>query len=869
MDASGEHITQGRFLWRRTSAEVCVVLVLLCWSYFEALHYLRNTAQRAPYLLNYYAPAVMVATGNGYQNVDFRKAPAVEEFLRLSRTELRPEDLPDPMPTSELTAFQEIHRTSMTLMGWWWRVFGIRWHALDSLHAMLFAISCGFAYGLFRSVAPLPVAVALTFAVLYSPGFHYILPQFRDFSKAPFVLGTLCLCAHLIRARPRPGRMVALALLLGVLLGAGLGFRQDLRVYVPMALVVLILFLPGSIHKTWARRAIAAAVLLVGFLLCASPILPDLRGATNSTHIIALGLAEPFNQRLHVGDVPYAFGNKYNDFYFHTRIAGHTRRVTGDAPPPYWTRENDEAGARFLSTFYRLFPADTLLRAYAAAWEIANHGPFLMEKFYPTDDWTLHLFDQRYRWLGFLDGLGVPLALLACVALAAVEFRLGLAAAFVLLCVCGYPSLQFHSRHYFMLEVVPLWALGCCIGLAWQLRGASTRAAIRDAWRPAFLRVAALTALCTAGLGGMYGVAYAVQSQRVGQLYADYAALPRTALTPQRDAARPNDIDVSDLFAPQATEKRGFRVREALLAIEYAEAATPFAVELRYAADTSEKRIYGTLIAPGTEGVGTAWLYVPVADVEDGYWGKGASTFLGFTVRSGDPQRVRGVYRVEDTQNLPVLMALYLPGERSTLARHMRWGTSTEAGELRAQRAFGSNLLPNGDFEEINPDGALPLGVLAPESGSRVTLESEFTAEGRHAVRQVWAAAPQEEELTQSFAVYCEQFPQSGNFDFFVRCWNQTGSELRVRLLQATSGADGRTYAEEIPRARLSIPPANGYMEYGVSVSIAPPAGANRAIIVQTLGNPNFRGGETALWDAFRISPSAMPERSASRLSFE
>ena len=279
--------TQRGCVMRETALALFVTLA----AWVEATHYLANTSARSEYLLNYYAPAVSVAAGQGFQNIDLSKATAVNEFLHLKRTALSAADLGDSLPTVKTTPFQKIHRTSMTLLGLWWRLFGVRWVALDALLAILFALSCLFAYGVLRLSAPWPVALALGVALIFSPGFHYVLPQFRDFSKAPFVLGIVFACVLVVRFPMGARSLSALALAAGLWLGLGLGFRQDLRVYLPLAALMILGFASGAFRTAWRGRLVACMLLLGGFLAGASPVLLDLRGATNSSHIVALAWA--------------------------------------------------------------------------------------------------------------------------------------------------------------------------------------------------------------------------------------------------------------------------------------------------------------------------------------------------------------------------------------------------------------------------------------------------------------------------------------------------------------------------------------------------------------------------------------------------
>lgn len=832
-------------------AVLLMLVALVSWA--EAARYLAGTSARSEYLLNYYAPAIAVAAGQGFHEIDLSAAPAIRDFLTLKREALTAADLAAPLPLKDTTPFQKIHRTSMTMLGWWWHCFGVQWHALDALLALMFAVSCVFAYGVLRLCSPWPVALALGMAVVYSPGFHYALPQFRDFSKAPFVLGIILGCVLLIRIKMRPSFVVMVALALGAWVGLGLGFRQDLRVYLPLAGAAIWLSAAGGFRQAWRSRVAACLVLVLGFGIAASPVLPALRGATNSTHIISLGLGEPFNRLMGLGGAPYAFANRYDDFYMHTRIAGYAAQREGGKPPAYWTPQNDAAGGRLLSEFYQAFPADNLLRWCASAWTILNYAPFNIERFYPTNGDLFRLLDARYAWLGFLDGRGAVLAAVVCCVLAGGELRLGLAAFLMLFFLCGYPSLQFNARHYFMLELGALWAFATAIGLAW---GGITRyrngsfVALGD--RTGVLRGVLFGATVAGGLAGAYAVALGVQHARVGAMLDAYAKAAHTPLALAAVPGKPDEIAVSGAF-PAVSPDEKFRVREAVLGIQYTAGPEPFRVEPRYSTENKSKRVVQRIGVAGTAAPGDRWLYVPVEETDALYFGRAALRFTGF----GAPQavgRVKGVYRLETNRDFPLALVL---SDDPDAPRGMRWEGENVPAELRGERAFGRNLLENGSFERWDAAGGIPVGMAMPaDAHCELHREAAAVANGAAALRETWTVLPPNAGAGPALPV---TIPADARcIEVYARCWNQSGQEIRLRVTRAAPGGVGAGAAIELPGGTLRFEPSTDYVEKRLRVTVPPESPRN--LWIQLLGNPAFQGGETALWDALRVVPCAPPQ---------
>jgi len=410
-----------------------------------------------------FAPAIMQACGYGY--VQPSPMPAsMNAFLSLNASTFSCTDIPTSVGLEAPNVFQAASRYLLVTVSLWWRMFGIEWQSLTSLYVLLFSISAGAAYALFRSVAGRAIATAATLLFVVSPPQLYNLPHLRDYCKAPFMLIALALIAHLLRSRPSPRARAGIATAAGLTLGVGLGFRVDLLIMAPV-FAALLLIHPGEKPRDFAPRAIAIVCFLIGLLIPGGAILRELGGGSNLPHIVALGLMGEFDTRLGLGPAFYGLGYHYLDVFAQATINAFAQ-FSGYAGPviEYPSRQYDTVGMEYVVSVYRQFPADIAIRFLAAVWQILRlpiSAPITFEdlyRFYDSPAWLTALVHLKV-W----DWLLCATVILAASILAKRSVSLMLIAAAVVVYISGYPALQFGVRHYFYLEVVGLWIFSLCL----------------------------------------------------------------------------------------------------------------------------------------------------------------------------------------------------------------------------------------------------------------------------------------------------------------------------------------------------------------------------------------------------------------------
>jgi hypothetical protein len=238
--------------------------------------------------------AVMIASGNGFSApITLRPLPALEQFMACETDSLRPEEMPQGLICTEPAQWDRCHRYLISLIGLTWRLFGISWYVLWIPAALLYGITGAAVYGLFRLVMGRMPAVLGTLITLTSPLMIEMSASMRDFSKAPFFLLALLIVGYLIKKPVRFAVFLALSGSLGIVLGFGLGFRQDLNICIPTGIAAIALCWHGVPRRhNLAGKGLALALFLVCFLVPAWPVLVTVmtENGAESAHDVMMGL---------------------------------------------------------------------------------------------------------------------------------------------------------------------------------------------------------------------------------------------------------------------------------------------------------------------------------------------------------------------------------------------------------------------------------------------------------------------------------------------------------------------------------------------------------------------------------------------------
>jgi hypothetical protein len=474
-----------------------------------------------------FSPAVLWTCGHGFKHLP-RSTPGAEPlyaFLSQRRSTFECGELPANMATRPPALFQSTHRYLMLLSAGLWRVSGISWAVLAWIGVAFAAVAAAGCYLFMRCVMGPVLAVLLTSVWMLSP-FHLAqLPHLRDYAKAPFFMLTVTSVGWIVLTRPARRTTVLGAAIVGAALGVGFGMRTDVIAYIVMVLAALLFFRPTLDRPDVAIRLLAVGAAGLAFIVTSWPILRGYRGGDNVAHVAVLGLTDTSRQLLRLWDVPYSYGHMYDDHYVEAVVNGYVERgVQIAAPANVGTAEYAIWGNEYYRLLLRTFIADALIRAWASVIGVFEFS-FRAENLLRLSWLPLSVdpvFSVRARILE-LFALIPPYVMPAIVVagIAAYSLRLAAVALFFATIVPGLTAVQFHTRHFFHLEPLPLFAYGMALTVVWRILRRRMRWP-EDGLRPALIRIAAVAIVVVAGVVVPVGAARRAQERSVEQLLGAY-----------------------------------------------------------------------------------------------------------------------------------------------------------------------------------------------------------------------------------------------------------------------------------------------------------------------------------------------------------
>ncbi len=608
-----------------------------------------------------FTPAIMWLSGHGWHNPMVSDVPGLEDFLysrvdAFDPAQVPPEVrlLPDDtagMSFDEINAYhpemqfpgflpwQRMHLYLVLAVTACWALFGIAWSSLTPLAGLLFGTTVATAYGIFRLALKRPLAIFGALLVLTSPLHLEMVPQIRDYAKAPFILLVILLCGWLIRYPLGLRARAVIAAAAGVLTGIGLGFRMDLGICVPAVLVVIALFMrePPRLRV----RAQMMTIFLACFVISGLPILIEAsKESGHFAHVALLGLLERCDERLGVAAPGYNLGGPYTDFYMANIVQAHAHRTTGEMPPTWvMMPPYHEATQVFLRDYLTTFPADIVTRAYAAVFRVLDElGPNPAAPYAANIDnpFLQGLWDFRQGVLDWAPAGGRYYAAAAMLLIAAWRLRAGFGALFLLLWFAGYTAIQFNTRHAFHLEWLSWWCGLAALQILWNLRHARP-----PSWGWAGTRVVIFVLIVVLGLTGPLWALRAWQNIRVQNVTSILPVLESAPL----DALDEGDgnIDLPEFAMPPSDLPVGYTYLKLLVA----PGDMPVPITLRYDAENTEHFDYTrTVTAPPFE-----WdlqLFIPL-------YFSAESRFLGLHIPPQQRDRVTAIHTL-DQGPVPIWM---------------------------------------------------------------------------------------------------------------------------------------------------------------------------------------------------------------------
>ncbi len=635
--------------------------------------YVGTWGQTADYLQPSFGPAAMFACGKGYVNPDDARCPSLHAFLHPEFHTNRPPavdrfdcgDLPPDMPVTGLTGFQRRTFHMLFLAGLFWYLLGVSWSALTPLFGLLYGMSAAAFYGLFRLGMNRLISAFLTLMLILSPLQLHYLVRLRDYAKAPFLLLAV-LCLLLVLIRPRTWRTLLLcAAGCGAALGLATGFRAESILLLPVFLLGVAAFLPGGFIIRLYRITSFCIVFLLFFAATAWPLLRDFQGYSERCHPFLMGMAELYDERLGVRNDTYQVAHRFLDTEPQAILNAFGRHC-GKAGPPlaYETPEYEEVGDRYFSeNILWTFPADLCVRGYAATLRILDELHAGVREGMPRG-LTNRSLQPLFHLRGALSDLlfthtRYALLLLLCL-LAVRNLRLALAAAFLILSFGFLSSVQFATRHYFYLEFLALWTTGAFAMLAWtalSMLWHRSRPSLGVSVPRAILRVMAFLLLLASLMLPLESFRW-FQSHQLHRVLASYQTAPTDPVAIER-VPQPNES--VRVTCPGIATAGPVDFACEFLAADLDTSRGDVAFVVAYEGDIPDRALTWECRVPGAQGGGPTRVFFPVYSSRWDPAGSTWTTFLGLDFPAATADRLVALFRVRNSEQLPLLLTAVLP----------------------------------------------------------------------------------------------------------------------------------------------------------------------------------------------------------------
>ncbi|HPC15157.1 MAG TPA: hypothetical protein P5318_05625 [Candidatus Hydrogenedentes bacterium] len=651
---------------------------------------------------DFFSTSVMIACGRGFITPVVSTIPALSDFLLQKTNTFDPKQLPDTFPTFRNSRFTDNHFYLLTAAGWIWKVFGMDWRVLKLLFVVLYCASAGVVYGLFRlGMNRLFSALGALF-FMTAPLVLTTLPNLRDFAKAPFLLGVILMLGHLVARPLTPRRLFGLAAGIGLTIGFGQGFRQDLFICLIPSVLIIAFFARGMGPLSVGRRLAALALFILSYAFAVWPCrATSTDEGTLMFHNVIMGLSSECSDLLGVGKASYDMEYLCNDNFAHAARCSYARRIKGNKDPiGYQTVEGARVAKEYVIDVAKTFPADFIARGLAAlrfilggtSVERAPYGP-------PHSQFLDRMNSLHAPVAAVMNAAGILAAVVVLLAASRREPRVAIAMLFLLLYFGSYTALLFQLRHCFHLVFVPIWFSGVLIENGVRAAAAFRLDMFRGTgwWRTVETRRMAVFALASfAVMAAPLYAARVYQYVKVGRLLAPYQTAKLESVETETSLLKnwhvfkptswepfpsPNTIAGAPepntrWLAPLPRSGSGFDAYEmdprvSYGVVELASNTTPCPVAVRFETEQGGNDFSRILCAQsgGTGPNARTLFFFPIYEFPASVT-LGRSRFAGVALPADRAAEFKGLYRVADLEPFPFLPVLSIPENTSHIQRY-------------------------------------------------------------------------------------------------------------------------------------------------------------------------------------------------------
>ena len=298
-------------IFKGKAADVLLVLLVGAFAFTVNYIYLHGIQEplenRYQAQLSHLYPAIFWAAGHGLGTTDVGKIPGLSEFIFGETDSFDTANLPEDLTLVPVTSPVLSHLYYVYAVGWVWRVFGVSQDALILFLVFLRTMSVVLIYGIFRLGLGRTAAFIAALITGLSPVLLCERMLIRDFARAPFLFAVFLIVLYMSLRTRSPKASLALSILMGSVIGIGVGFRSDLLICLPPAILTLLFFARIRTKRPLRSCLACLAVFLAVFFPLACPILfsGGLSSDQTPLHALLLGLSPDMESGLEFGDASY------------------------------------------------------------------------------------------------------------------------------------------------------------------------------------------------------------------------------------------------------------------------------------------------------------------------------------------------------------------------------------------------------------------------------------------------------------------------------------------------------------------------------------------------------------------------------------
>jgi hypothetical protein len=406
---------------------------------------------------------VMAGCGRGFAQPAIIP-PSLLDFLTLKSTVFDCSQLADVAELGTAGPFANTHLHLAAAVAYLWRLLGVNYQSLWPLLAALHGAYATACFLLGRLFFGRIIAVMIGLLVALSPIAISMLFLLRDFSKAPFVILTVVMLVWGVR-QSKPRNVLLSSLATGFLIAIGVGFRRDVMILLPVAVIIFAF----GVNKGIAASTRAAAIMFLMTAALATPRVWTTDYIVKGAGFYYLaGATEPFRNYLGLTPAAYNLG-WFSDELILSSIAADLRRANpaaydaGESKPLQGVTQALSRSSTYLLQWLPLFGADVATRALKSAVLITGFPALLAADRRAIDPSPVSypltpiarvtakfISFTESRWISVVGILGLVAFLFRIYSRAPREAA---SVAAILIVLLTYPSAQFSLRHFFHLEV--------------------------------------------------------------------------------------------------------------------------------------------------------------------------------------------------------------------------------------------------------------------------------------------------------------------------------------------------------------------------------------------------------------------------------